>query len=193
MIDRYILRFAFLFLLSVSGPFFIQSAVAGSVEGARYVIGPEDLLEISVWKEESLQRNVLVRPDGKFSFPLIGDLHASGKTPDQLRAEIAGWLKKFIPDPVVTVLVTKVASYKVYVIGQVTKSGQYTVGRYLDVMQVLALAGGLTPFASESNIKILRRQDGKEVVIGFDFSQVKKGRNLEQNIILRRGDVVVVP
>ncbi len=193
MINKYILKPFVLVFLSVGSALFVQNSVAGSVEGAKYLIGPEDLLEISVWKEESLQRDVLVRPDGKLSFPLIGDIHASGKTPDQLRAEIAGWLKKYIPDPVVTVLVTKVASYKVYVIGQVSKSGQYTVGRYLDVMQVLALAGGLTPFASESNIKIFRRQNGQEQVIDFDFAQVKKGRSLEQNIILQRGDVVVVP
>ena len=182
-----------LLLLFVGGVLFIQNSVAGSVEAAEYVIGPEDVLEISVWKEESLQRDVLVRPDGKLSFPLIGDIHAAGKTPDQLRAEIAVWLRKYIPDPVVTVLVTKVVAYKVYIIGQVEKSGQYTVGHYLDVMQALALAGGLTPFADEDNIKVFRRQNGEEIVIDFDFARVKKGRNLEQNIVLRSGDVVVVP
>jgi len=158
-----------------------------------YLLGPEDVLEISVWKEEDLQREVLVRPDGKISFPLVGDLHAEGKTPEQLRHEIAGWLRKYIPDPVVTVLVKKVAAYKIYILGQINKPGQYTVGNYLDVMQALALAGGLNAFAAEDDIRILRRQGNNEQVIPFEYSQVKKGRKLAQNIILRNGDVVVVP
>src|SRR3989304_2025343 len=170
-----------------------QEPVSGSVNTAGYSIGPEDVLEISVWKEEGLQSEVLVRPDGKISFPLVGDIQAEGKTPEQLRHEIAGWLRKYIPDPVVTVLVKKVAAYKIYVLGKINKPGQYTVGIYLDVMQALALAGGLNAYAAENDIRILRRQGDKEIVIPFEYSEVKKGRNLGQNIILKTGDVVVVP
>ena len=170
-----------------------QEPVSGSVNAAGYSIGPEDVLEISVWKEEGLQSEVLVRPDGKISFPLVGDIQAEGKTPEQLRHEIAGWLRKYIPDPVVTVLVKKIAAYKIYVLGQINKPGQYTVGIYLDVMQALALAGGLNAYAAENDIRILRRQGDKEIVIPFEYSEVKKGRNLGQNIILKTGDVVVVP
>ena len=170
-----------------------QEPVSGSVITAGYSIGPEDILEISVWKEEGLQSEVLVRPDGKISFPLVGDIQAEGKTPEQLRHEVAGWLRKYIPDPVVTVLVKKIAAYKIYVLGQINKPGQYTVGIYLDVMQALALAGGLNPYAAENDIRIIRRQGDKEIVIPFEYSEVKKGRNLGQNIILKTGDVVVVP
>jgi len=170
-----------------------QEPVSGSVNAAGYSIGPEDVLEISVWKEEGLQSEVLVRPDGKISFPLVGDIQAEGKTPEQLRHEVAGWLRKYIPDPVVTVLVKKIAAYKIYVLGQINKPGQYTVGIYLDVMQALALAGGLNAYAAENDIRILRRQGDKEIVIPFEYSEVKKGRNLGQNIILKTGDVVVVP
>ena len=170
-----------------------QDPVSGSISASGYMLGPEDVLEISVWKEENLQREVLVRPDGKISFPLVGDIQAEGKTPEQLRHEIAGWLRKYIPDPVVTVLVKKVAANKIYVLGQINKPGQYMVGSYLDVMQVLALAGGLNAFAAENDIRILRRQGDKEVVIPFEYSEVKKGRKLAQNIILQNGDVVVVP
>lgn len=168
-------------------------AAAESLSTAGYLMGPEDTLEIAVWKEESLQREVLVRPDGMISFPLLGDLQAAGRTPSQLKAEITKKLKKYIPAPVVTVMVVKVAGYKIYVIGQVKKAGQFQVGRYLDVMQALALAGGLTPFASENNIIILRRKNGRETVLGFEYAAVKKGRKLDQNIVLESGDVVVVP
>lgn len=160
-----------------------------------YRLGPEDLLDISVWQEKDLkEENVLVRPDGKLSFPLAGEIDAAGMTPGQLEAEITKRLKKYIPDPVVTVLVEKVAGYKVYVIGQVKTPGQYQVGHYVDVMQALALAGGLTPFAAEDKIKILRRNaQGVETSIPFAYSSVAKGENLQQNIILKSGDMVVVP
>lgn len=158
-----------------------------------FQVGPQDVLEILVWGEEDLQREVLVRPDGGLSFPLAGEIDAAGKTPSEIQREITARLKKFIPEPVVTVLVTEVASYKIYVLGQVNKAGEFQVGRYLDVAQALALAGGLTPFAAEDKIIILRRQGDKEIVIPFRFDQLKRGRDLESNIILRSGDVLVVP
>lgn len=158
-----------------------------------YQIGPEDVLEISVWKEEGLKKEVLVRPDGGISFPLIGEIQAAGKTEGQLQKEITQRLDKFIPDPVVSVSVLKVAGNKIYVIGKVNKPGEYAAGRYVDVLQVLSMAGGLTPFAAENGIKVLRKEGGKDTVFRFRYSQVKNGENLEQNIQLKGGDVVVVP
>ncbi|MCC6208478.1 MAG: SLBB domain-containing protein, partial [Gammaproteobacteria bacterium] len=112
---------------------------------------------------------------------------------EEIQKEITQRLKKYIPEPVVTVVVEKVASYKIYVIGEVKNSGQYQVGHYLDVVQALALAGGLTAYAAENKIKILRRENGAEIAIPFEYAKVKSGADLKQNIILRRGDVVVVP
>lgn len=158
-----------------------------------YLIEPEDTLNISVWKEEGLQKDVLVRPDGGISFPLVGDLIAAGKSTSQIQTEITTKLKKYIPQPVVTVSLLKLAGYKVYVLGKVNKPGQFIVGSYVDVMQVLTLAGGLTPYASENDVKIIRRINGKEIVFPFEYSEVKSGERLQQNIILKSGDVVVVP
>jgi len=161
--------------------------------GGEYEIGAEDLLEIMVWKEKDLQREVLVRPDGWITFPLVGNLQAKGKTAQQLQDEITTRLRKYIPDPNVSISVKKVAGYKIFIIGRVNKPGEFVVGRYIDVIQALTLAGGLTPFASQGNIKILRKENGKETVIPFDYSDVRKGRQLEQNIMLKSGDVIIVP
>jgi polysaccharide biosynthesis/export protein len=158
-----------------------------------YPIGPEDVLEISVWKEEGLKKEVLVRPDGGISFPLAGDMQAAGKTARQLQQEITQRLEKFIAGPVVSVAILKVAGNKIYVIGRVNKPGEYIAGRYVDVLQVLSMAGGLTPFAAENGIKVLRKDNGKDLVFGFRYSDVKAGNNLDQNIMLKGGDVVVVP
>jgi len=161
--------------------------------GPDYRIGPEDVLEISVWKEEGLKKEVLVRPDGGIAFPLAGDMQAAGKTAGQLQREITQRLEKFMADPVVSVAITKVAGNKIYVIGRVNKPGEYVTGRYIDVLQGLTMAGGLTPFAAENDIKIMRKEDGKELVFPFRYSDMKKGVNLQQNILLKGGDVVVVP
>lgn len=158
-----------------------------------YLLGPEDVLLISVWKDEHLTREVVVRPDGMISFPLIGDMAAEGRTVEELRADIARRLVKYIPAVNVTVSVLKVLSYKVYVVGRVTKPGEYLVGHYTDVLQALSLAGGLTPFAAENDIKIVRRVMGQQRVFLFRYSDVRKGIELEQNILLQRGDVVMVP
>jgi len=151
------------------------------------------LLEIFVWKEKDLQREVLVRPDGWLTFPLVGNVSAKGKTAQQLQDEIATRLRKYIPDPNVSISVKKVAGYKIFIIGKVNKPGEFVVGRYIDVIQALTLAGGLTPFASESNIKILRKENDKETVLLFDYSDVRKGKELQQNIMLKSGDVIIVP
>jgi polysaccharide biosynthesis/export protein len=167
---------------------------AGALEPPTdYLIGPEDVVVISVWKEEGLEQEVIVRPDGKLSFPLAGDVAAAGRTPEQVQRDIAAKIERYIPDPVVTVAVKQIGGNKIYVIGQVKKPGAYVIGRYVDVVQALTLAEGLTPFAAENSIKILRRQGTEEQVFPFEYAEVKKGRSLEQNIFLKGGDVVVVP
>ena len=148
---------------------------------------------ISVWKDENLTRDAIVRPDGMVSFPLIGDVPAMGHTVEEVRQDIAKRLARFIPNPHVSVAITKLQSYKVYVMGRVTKPGEYLVGHYTDVLQALSLAGGLTPFASENDIKIIRRENGDQRVFMFRYGDVQKGRDLNQNILLERGDVVMVP
>lgn len=158
-----------------------------------YRLGPEDVMLVSVWKDEQLTREVVIRPDGMFSFPLVGDIRAEDRTVEDISADLVRRLTKYIPNPNVSIAVTKVVSYKVYVIGRVNKPGEYLVGHYTDVLQALSLAGGLTPFAAENDIKVMRRVRGEQRAIPFRYGDVRKGRDLEQNIILQRGDVVMVP
>jgi polysaccharide export outer membrane protein len=158
-----------------------------------YRLGAEDVLMISVWKDEQLTREVVVRPDGVFSFPLVGDVQAEDRTVEEIRADLVKRLTKYIPNPNVSVAVTKVLSYKVYVVGRVNKPGEYLIGHYTDVLQALSLAGGLTPFAAENNIKVIRRTKGQQQVFPFRYGDIRKGYDLEQNILLQRGDVVTVP
>lgn len=163
------------------------------LEQGGFLLGPEDILEISVWKDETLTKQVVVRPDGKISFPLIGEIQAAGRTVEDLRKEIIEKLSEFISDPVVTVMVIGINSYKIYVIGKVNKPGAYTVGRSVNVMQALSMAGGFSPFADLEHISILREQNGKQIRIKFNYKEVAKGKHLEENILLKRGDVIVVP
>jgi len=169
------------------------AAVAESKIDPWYRLGPEDVMLVSVWKDEQLTREVVVRPDGMFSFPLVGDIQAEERTLDDIRGDLVKRLTKYIPNPNVSVAVTKVMSYKIYVIGRVNKPGEYLIGHYTDVLQALSLAGGLTPFAAENDIKVMRRVRGEQHAIPFRYGDVRKGRDLEQNIILQRGDVVMVP
>ena len=158
-----------------------------------YEVQPGDILEISVWKEPELQREVLVRPDGAFSFPLSGEIDARNKTVNDLRLEVTARSSRYIPELVVTVTVVQINGNKVYVIGQVNQPGVFVVNPRVDVMQALSMAGGMTPFADVNDIRILRRQGGKQTAIGFRYDDVARGRALEQNIMLESGDVVVVP
>jgi len=165
--------------------------VSNSDQG--YQLGPEDVLLISVWKDEHLTREVVVRPDGMISFPLVGDVPAEGRMVEELRIDLAKRLIKYIPAVNITVAVIKQLSYKVYVVGRVARPGEFLVGHYTDVLQALSLAGGLTPFAAENDIKIVRRIRGQQQTFPFRYGDVRKGIDLEQNIILQRGDVVMVP
>ena len=158
-----------------------------------YRLGAEDLLEISVWREDALKREVLVRPDGGISYPLIGDVQAAGKSVDELRAEITKRLEKFVPDAAVSVTVLRAGSQRVYVIGKVTRSGEFLVGRNVDVLQALSMAGGLTQFADQNGIRVVRRDGDRQVVLPFEYGRIVRGEKLEQNVLLRAGDVVVVP
>lgn len=158
-----------------------------------YHVEPGDVLEISVWREEGLEKQTVVRPDGGLSFPLVGDVQASGKSVEQLQAEVAEKLKRYIPDPSVTVAVLKLEGNKVYVIGKVNRPGEFLATRRIDVMQALAMAGGMTPYAAANKIRILRREGSKQSAIPFAYGDLEKGERLEQNILLNAGDVVVVP
>lgn len=169
------------------------AARAVFAQDSEYTVKPGDLLNIAVWKEPDLQGPVLVRPDGAFSFPLAGQIDARGKTVMQLQQTVSDRLKKFISDPVVTVSVQEVRGNKVYVIGQVTRPGEFIVNPRVDVMQALSMAGGATPFAALDDITILRREGAVQRALPFRYKEVARGRNLEQNIILQAGDVVVVP
>lgn len=176
-------------LLFAAQPGFTQQAAMQD----GYLVNPGDKLEISVWKEEDLQREVLIRPDGGFSFPLAGDLAAKGKTVIQIRDELAAKLSRYIPDLVITVTVTDVSGNRIFVIGQVKQPGAFVMNPQVDVVQALSLAGGTTPFASLKNIRVLRRENGIQRAISFDYTDVSEGKSLAQNILLQSGDIVVVP
>jgi polysaccharide biosynthesis/export protein len=169
-------------------------ASSGPPPDVAYTVKPGDTLTVSVWKEPDLQGPVLVRPDGMFSFPLAGQMDARNKTVGELQQELTTKLKKYISDPVVTVSIQEIKGNKVYVIGQVQKPGDFVVNPRVDVMQALSMAGGATPFAALGDIMILRRTDtGQQQAQPFKYTDVVRGRNLQQNIILQAGDVVVVP
>jgi polysaccharide export outer membrane protein len=158
-----------------------------------YIIQPGDVLTISVWRERDLQGEMAVRPDGAINFPLVGEIVAAGKTIEQLKTDIAAKLAKYVPDPVVMATVKNSLGNKIYVVGNVNKPGDYTSNRTIDVMQALSMAGGPNAFAAVNKIKILRRVNGEQKTFLFKYSQVEKGKNLEQNIVLQGGDIVVVP
>lgn len=158
-----------------------------------YSLQPGDILEISVWKEPDLQREVLVRPDGGISFPLVGNIKARNSSIMDVNKEITARLQKFIPDPVVTVSLKQMLGNRVYVVGKVLKPGEFVINRNVDVMQALSMAGGLNPFAAGDEIMILRRVNGVQKSIPFRYDGVVEGKDLAQNIVLKPGDVVVVP
>ena len=144
---------------------------------ADYVIGPGDVLDISVWKEQALTKLVTVLPDGKISFPLVGQITAGGATLDQLSKELEKKLSRFVPDLNLSVLVHEVNSIMVYVIGKVNNPGRFVLNTNIDVMQVLAMAGGLNPFAEKGNVKIFREAQGGKKIFDFNYNDVANGKN----------------
>ncbi len=159
-----------------------------------YQLRPGDVVAVSVWQEPGLEQLVLVRPDGGVSFPLAGDLRAEGSTVDQLAGSIRAKLTRFIPDPVVTVTLQEIPGSRIFVLGRVNNPGDFPIiSRDVTVMQALSMAGGLTPFAKEREIRVLRQVDGKEQAYPFDYKRAIRGEGAEQAIRLQPGDVVVVP
>ncbi len=173
---------------------FADAAIAQTPDApAAYQVQPGDVLTVTVWKETDLTGDLLVRPDFGLSFPLVGDLDARGKSVEQLRVEITERLKKYIPSPVVTVATKNLAGNHIYVVGKVQRPGEYPVVRSVDVMQALSLAGGATPFAALNDIIVLRRASAGQLVLHFQYNDVARGRDLDQNVLLQPGDTVVVP
>lgn len=158
-----------------------------------YVIGPQDVLDISVWKEPGVTRTVPVRPDGKISLPLLNDVQAAGLTPMQLSVSLTEKLKKFMDAPQVTVIVTQINSQRVYVIGQVMRPGAYPLVPGMTILQALSSAGGFAQFANEKKVFLLRTVDGAQTKSYFNYKQVLNGKNTEQNQVLKAGDQIVVP
>lgn len=190
--------FSLIFIMSLAAGIvaFGQQKVGGNDPASKdptYRIQPNDTLEIFVWKEPDLTRKVLVRPDGKISFPLVQDLHAAGSSPGELKKEIEVKLKEYLTSPNVTVIVDNIQSYKVFVVGKVQKPGSILTEKPITVLQALSLAGGFQDYAKQADITVLRSQAGQNYVLPFDYRQVTKGRRPEENIVLNSGDVVVVP
>ncbi|NOZ37752.1 MAG: polysaccharide export protein [Gammaproteobacteria bacterium] len=158
-----------------------------------YQIQPGDILLVSVWKEEDLTQQIVVRPDGRINLPLAGEISAAGNSVENLRKRLTEKLRKYIPDPVLTVSVQQLLGNKIYVIGKVNRPGEFAIVRKVDVMQALSIAGGTSTYAALNKIKILRRKNGTLQAIPFEYGEVEKGKHLEQNIVLQAGDVVVVP
>src|SRR5215468_1264908 len=163
-----------------------------SVGGPDYVIGANDMLHVSVWKEPDLTQSLPVRPDGKISLPLLNDVVAAGLTPTQLADAITGKLKKFISDPRVTVVVTAMNSQKIYILGEVVKPGSTILQPNMTVLQALASAG-FTQFANTKGIYLLRNENGKQQKLPVHYRELVKGEQIDQNIVLKPGDTLVVP
>jgi polysaccharide biosynthesis/export protein len=186
-------RLLALVVVGVMLPGFLAAPVFGAAQDDVYRIGVGDVLSISVWRDESMSRQVKVLPDGTISYPLIGRVPAKGQSLDGLKQVITDRIRKYIPDPVISMEVVSVNSLKIYVIGKVNRPGRFELTDNIDVLQALALAGGLNAFARSSRVKIFRKKDKETRIIDFDYDAVSKGKQLETNIVLERGDVIVVP
>jgi polysaccharide biosynthesis/export protein len=164
-----------------------------AVADPNYVIGPQDVVDISVWKEPDLSRSVPVRPDGKISLPLVNDVQAAGLTPAQLGAQITSNLSRYVTNPQVTVIVSQINSQRIYILGEVTRAGSYTLLPEMTVLQALSDAGGFTAFANSKKIYVLRQDSGKQQKIPFNYKDVVSGKDSGQNIALKAGDTIIVP
>ena len=170
-----------------------QGATDKPVDNPNYVIGPEDVLYIQVWKEEALTRTVPVRSDGMISLPLINEVQASGLTPLQLGESLTEKFKKFIENPTVTVVVTEANSFKVFVSGEVRNPGVYRLRAETTLLQIISLAGDFTSEANQMKIVIIRREHGKDKRLEVNYREIIDGTNLGSNFVLRPGDTVFVP
>jgi len=169
------------------------SAGKGATDDPNYRIGPLDVLDVSVWKEPEVSRQVPVRPDGKISLPLLSDVQAAGLTPAELSAQITAGLERFMTEPQVTVIVAEINSQRIYMLGEVARAGAYVLLPGMTVLQALSNAGGVTPFSNLKNIHVLRQENGKQTKLFFNYKDVLNGKHTEQNIELKPGDTIVVP
>jgi polysaccharide biosynthesis/export protein len=160
---------------------------------ADYVIGPDDVLQVLFWHEKEMSGEVIVRPDGRISIPLLNDVAAAGLTPEQLRARIVELAAKFLEDPTATVVVKEINSRKVFITGSVEKPGTYPLTGRTTVLQLIATAGGLKEYAKRGDITVLRTVGGREQRLPFDYDHVVQGKTVRQNVELRPGDTVVIP
>jgi polysaccharide biosynthesis/export protein len=170
-----------------------QVAPSGVTPPAGYVIGPDDVLSIVIWREKDMSSEVVVRPDGKISLPLVNELQAAGLSPDQLRTAVEKAASKWVKEPDATVIVKMINSRKVSILGNVGKAGTYPLTGDMTVLQLIAEAGGLQEYADAKGITIMRKQDGRDVTLKFNYKDVVKGKNLQQNVSLKPGDTVIVP
>jgi polysaccharide biosynthesis/export protein len=170
-----------------------QQAAQSDSSSSHYLIGANDLLNIFVWKETDLTRDVTVMPDGRITYPLVGEIDAAGHTVTDLKEKITEKLKNFISSPEVTVIVRESRSQKIYTLGKVTRSGQIQLEPSMTVLQALSAAGGCTEWADTKNIMIVRRTSGKETMFRFNYQDVISGKDLKQNIVLEPNDTIVVP
>jgi polysaccharide export outer membrane protein len=179
---------------AASEPVDPASPVSTKVEDDSFVIGPDDVLAVNVWKEPDISRSITVRSDGKITLPLVGELQASGQTPRQLEKTIAARLQSFISEPEVTVMVQEVRSQRFNILGQVVKPGSYLLTNSAKVLDAIALAGGFRDFAKKKSIYVLRaNSSGGQSRLPFNYAQVIKGKNPEQNVELKPHDTVVIP
>ena len=170
-----------------------EALVEVAVDGDQYIIGPEDVLYIHVWKEEALTRTVPVRMDGKISLPLVQEVKAAGLTPLQLKEVLMRKLKEFIENPIVSVTVTEANSYKVYISGYVRTPGVYRIRSETTVTQIIPMAGGFTEWANQKKILIIRNEDGREKRITVNYKKIMRGGDASSNVILKAGDTILVP
>jgi len=171
----------------------IEGVPRAATEDPSYVIGPADVVDVSVWKEPEVSRTIPVRPDGNISLPLLNDVHAAGLTPTQLAAQITVRLNKYLTNPQVTVIVTAINSQRIYILGEVLRAGAYPLLPGMTMLQALSTAGGFTQFASTKNIYVLREENGNQVKHPFNYKEVVSGGKPEQNTTLKAGDTIVVP
>jgi polysaccharide export outer membrane protein len=164
-----------------------------ATQDPNYVIGAQDVLDISVWKEPEVSRVVPVRPDGKISLPLLNDVQAAGLTPSQLAAQLTVSLKKYVTSPQVTVIVATINSQRVYIIGEVLRPGAFPMLPGMNVLQGLSSAGGFTQFAKTKSIYVLRMENGKQQKYPVNYKEVVSGKHPDQDILLKAGDTIVVP
>lgn len=173
---------------------FIPVNAQSSEDTNEYKIGVGDQLEIVTWKETDLSRDeIVVRLDGKISFPLLNDVQAAGLSPVQLKKNIEAKLKAFVANPSVTVTITNAASQRFYILGEVANTGEYPLVKDLTVLQAFALAGGFTEWASKKEIILFRRENGKEEVIQINYKDIVKEKNFKQNVLIKADDTIIVP